>query len=104
MAALSFPIKRTAESLTLAFDFNTTLGTAETLVSGTWSISAVRPNTASTAGMLLGSATVLSGQTFQRVTGGVDGALYSLAAQVTTSNSNALEENALLLVSNNPYV
>lgn len=102
--ALMFDTKRTSEYLTLAFDFRPTLGTAETLVSGTWSITAVRPNTASVAGMLVGGATVLSGQSFQQVTGGANGTVYSVVAHVTTNYGNQLEENALLPVSDNVYI
>lgn len=101
---LSFTPKRTQETLTLAFDFNPVLGTGETIVSGSWYINAVRPSTASIAGMLLGTPTVMSGQFFQRVTGGTDGTLYVLTAQIVTDNSNVIEENALLRITDSPYI
>lgn len=101
---LSFTPKRTQEVLTLAFDFKPVLGAGETIVSGSWYISAVRPSTASVAGMLVGTTTLMSGQSFQQFAGGTDGALYVVTAQIVTSNSNIIEENALLKVTNSPYI
>lgn len=101
---LSFAPKRTQEVLTLAFDFNPVLGTGETVVSGSWAIQAVRPSTASTAGMLVGTPVIMSGQTFQQVRGGIDGTIYVLIAQINTNNNNIIQENALLRITDSPYI
>lgn len=101
---LSFTPKRTNEVLTLAFDFNPVLGTGETIVSGSWYINVVRPAAASIAGMMVGTTTIMSGQSFQQFAGGTDGALYVVTAQIVTNNSNVIEENALLRVTDSPYI
>ena len=101
---LQFSPKRPLEILTLGFDFRPVLATGETILSGSWYIQAVKPTTASVAGMLVGAVTIVSGQSFQRVGGGDDEAVYVLVAQIITSNSNVIEENALLRISDSPHI
>lgn len=101
---LSFSPKRTAEFLTYAFDFKPVLGVGETITSGSWYIQAVKPTTASITSMLIGGPTIMSGQIFQRIGGGDNNALYVVIAKINTSNSNVIEENALLRVSDSPYI
>lgn len=101
---LQFSPKRPAEVLTYAFDFKPVLATGEIISSGSWYIQAVRPASASITGMLIGGVTVMSGQSFQRIGGGDNGALYVVISRIITTNSNTIEENALLKVTDNPYV
>lgn len=100
---LSFSPKRTAESITYGFDFKNILGSGESISSTGWSITAVRPSTASISGMIFGSPTISGTKTFQQIRSGTNNALYSVAAQITTNLGNVLEENSLLLVTDSPF-
>ena len=100
---LSFSNKRTAERLTYGFDFKNILGSGESITSTGWSISAVRPVGASVSGMIVGSPTAEGTRTFQQITSGTHGVLYSVVAQIITNVGHTLEENALLLVTDSPY-
>lgn len=104
LSPLQFSPKRTDEVLTFAFDFKPVLAAGETISSGSWEVQAVRPTNANIGGMMVGEVTILSGQSFQRIGGGDDGALYVLIATVITSNSNVIQENALLKVTDSPYI
>lgn len=98
----SFSSKRTAEQITYAFDLKNVLATGETIFSVVWAAYAVQPKTASTAGMIVGSANIIGTITSQQVTGGDDKALYNLVAHVVTNIGNIYEPEALLPVSNDP--
>lgn len=100
---LAFDPKRTNEKLIFGFDFRNIMATGEYIVSGSWSVLAVRPTTASTSGMITGSTFFSGTQCTQMVQGGEDGALYSVICTIDTILGQKIAENALLQVTNSAY-
>ncbi len=100
---LEFSNKQPSEVISFGFDFKNVLNTGVTLVSGSWNIVAVRPSTAATTGMLLGSPTTTGTQTYQLISGGVTGSVYNLIGAAYTTDGQRVAENALLFVTDNAY-
>ena len=100
---LCFSPKRPSEKITLGMDFVNLLGSGESISSTQWSIISVRPLNVSTAGMLTGSATISGTKVFQQVQAGTNNTIYEITAQITTSLTNILEENAMLECTSSPY-
>ena len=100
---LTFDPKRTNERLIHGFDFKQVMASNETIVSGSWAVFAVRPTTASTSGMVVGSAVFSGTRCTQMIGGGDNGALYSVVCTVDTDLGQQISENALLLVTDSAY-
>lgn len=101
---LSFSPKRIAERLTYGFDFINLLNSGETIASGFWYVSAVRPLDAPTPiQMLFGSSNIKGTQIFQMIQSGTEGVLYNVVAQISTSFGNVMEQNAILLCTNDAF-
>ena len=102
---LAFSPKRIAERLTYGFDFINLLNSGEALTSGTWYINPLRPVGAPLpVAMIFGSPNIQgTSQIFQQIQSGTEGVLYNVVAQVTTNFNNVLEQDALLLTSNDPF-
>lgn len=101
---LSFSPKRIAERLTYGFDFINVLNSGESILSGFWYIAAIRPSNApAPIQMIIGSPNIQGTQIFQIIQSGTEGVLYNVVAQITTSFNNVIEQNAILLTSNDAF-
>lgn len=101
---LAFSPKRVAERLTFGFDFINLLNSGETIASGFWYITPIRPIGAPLPiQMIFGSPNIQGTQIFQMIQSGTEGVLYNVVAQVTTSLGNIIEQGALLLTTNDPF-
>jgi len=101
---LSFSPKRVAERITYGFDFINLLNSGETISSGFWYISPIRPVGAPLpVAMIFGSPNIQSTQFFQQIQSGTEGVLYNVVAQITTNFGNVIEQGALLLASNDAF-
>lgn len=83
---------------TFGFEFIDDLA-SESIVSTSWSASLVNPLDASDPNpqnILTGPPFVQGTQSWQKITGGVDGAVYRVEAAVTTSSGRTLKNWALL--------
>jgi len=101
---LSFSPKRVAERITYGFDFINLLNSGETIASGFWYITAIRPIDApKPIQMIFGSPNIQGTQFFQMIQSGTEGVLYNVVAQITTSFGNIMEQGALLLSSNDAF-
>lgn len=101
---LSFSPKRIGEKLTYGFDFINVLNSGEAILSGSWYISAIRPlGVPAPISMIVGSPNIQGSQIFQQIQSGTEGVLYNVVAQITTSLGNVIEQNAVLLTSNDAF-
>jgi hypothetical protein len=85
--------KQPSESRLYAIDFVNLLATGET-------ISSVTSVVGTPSGLTIGSPTISGTQVLFRVSGGVEGVLYSIVALIRTSLSNTLEGDGILEVEN----
>jgi len=53
--------------------------------------------------MIVGSSNILGTQIFQQIQSGTEGVLYNVVARITTSIGNIIEQNAILLTSNDAF-
>jgi len=101
---LAFSPKRIAERVTYGFDFVNLLNSGETILSGNWYILPLRPVGAPLpVAMIFGSPNTQGTQFFQQIQSGTEGVLYNVVAQIVTSFNNILEQDALLLTTNDAF-
>ena len=78
-----WPAKDPAEKLVATFDYSEDLDVGETIASATLTCTLLSGTDADPAAVLYGSATIDAGTVLQPITGGVDGAVYTLRCQAT---------------------
>jgi hypothetical protein len=89
---LDFGCKRLNETVTLGFDFVNLLATGETLSTAVQWVAAVKEGTDATPSAIVsGAAAIVGTKAVQNITAGVDGVVYWLEGQVTTSAGQTLE-------------
>lgn len=82
---LWFSSKRVGETVTIGFDLVNLLVTGETLGSTTFTATVISGTDPSPSGLISGSASVVGSEVSQKITGGVDGVVYEIRAEVDTS-------------------
>lgn len=101
---LAFSPKRIAERVTYGFDFVNLLNSGEAIVSGSWYLVPQRPVGAPLpVAMIFGSPNIQGTQFFQQIQSGTEGVLYNVVAQIITSFNNILEQDAILLTTNDAF-
>jgi len=90
MSLTTFPSKVNAETVTETFDFQSRLALAETLSTASVVATVYSGTDASPSAVISGSATISGAQVKQKVTGGIEGNLYTLTCTVTTSGGQTL--------------
>lgn len=78
-----WPAKDPAEKLVATFDYSEDLDAGETIASATLTCTLLSGTDADPAAMLYGTPTIAGGTVLQPITGGVDGAAYTLRCQAT---------------------
>lgn len=100
---LQFSPKRTDEIITLGMDFVNVLASGEVIQTSIWTVDPVNPRTVSSAGMVLGISSIFGTKVTQQIQSGINNSQYDIVATVTTNFGNRLQENALLLVTNDAF-
>jgi hypothetical protein len=94
----TFPGKYSSEIRNLTFDFTSLLGIGETISTQVVTCAVFSGTDASPSSLINGSATKSGAVVTQSVTGGVVGVAYNLTCTITTSASQTLQMQGLLVV------
>lgn len=90
--------KLAGETATYTFDFTSSLGASETLLTQSVTAAVYSGTDASPSSIVSGGASAAAGVVSQKLTGGLAGVLYQLLCLVTTSLGQTLELSAVLAV------
>ena len=92
------PSKYSGETLTVTFDFTSSLASGESISTQSVSASVYSGTDAAPSSIISGSASASGAVVSQKVTGGVSGVLYELDCAITTSAGQTLHQFGLLAV------
>ena len=98
MSRLIFPGKTTGETVNSTFDFTSRLALAETLSTASVTATTYSGTDASPSAIVSGSASISGAVVTQAITAGTEGVTYLLQCSVTTSASQTLVLEALLVL------
>lgn len=96
--SLQFPPKPRGATQAYTYDFTQNLAAGETLSSASVAVEVYSGTDGLPNAILSGSASISSGQVSQSFTGGTDGVIYSTVCTALTSDSQTLQQSALLAV------
>lgn len=92
------PPKRSGESVTYIFDFISSLGPAETILTQVVMSATYSGTDPSPTAIISGTAAAAGTQVAQRITAGVLGVIYKLLCTITTNLGNTIELSAYLAI------
>lgn len=98
MSRIVAPSKFLGETLTLPFDFTSTLAVGETISTKSVTATVYSGTDATPAAVISGSATSSGTIVSQKITGGALGVIYELLCQITTSAGQTAQQACYLAV------
>ena len=101
MSRIELPAKSPDATQNIVFDFTSMLAAGATIISAGVTATVYSGTDASPSAIVNGSSVISSQKVTQSITAGVDGTIYDLECEVSTSDAQVLQLGAYLAVARN---